>query len=199
MKKSKQSYFVPIVIIIVGFLIFLMICWVAFIDVISNKPQIRQYCAETHVFIDKNSEVFPEIFSKIFTTASTCHGNLQCKQEVSMDLMGRLHGKEDTRYFESTYFLRLASDGMFEKLFLSGDLNRSVPKTRQERNVRALLLGRRDEICDEGWKVDGNELNTGFSGSHMRYLYDMYSEAEIIIPIRSDGKVIGAIVRAWGD
>jgi hypothetical protein len=114
-------------------------------------------------------------------------------------IFSELRGLEGLEYKESTYFIRLKDENTIEKLFLSGKYTTAQSPQAKEKKVLALLKDKRGAICDEGWKIDGNELEEGFSGSRMRYLYDMFSEAEILIPVRHDGRVIGAIVKAWGD
>lgn len=95
------------------------------------------------------------------------------------------------RDFPATYFVRL-QDKELEKLTLSARFTSSPIHFKGEKTVANILRGRGFGRCDQGWKMDQ-------SNSTMRYLYDMHAEAEVILPVRQDGKVLGVVVRAWGD
>lgn len=160
-------------------------------DYISNKPQIRQYCRDTTNFINLNQQSLSQIFGNIFDEAKTCTDE-KCKSKVSDFIMHSLVGKEELTFFPSTYFIRVSNERKIEKLFLGGDYKEKSAETRKEYEVVRLLEGRRNKICDQGWKLDNVT-------SYMKYLYDFPSEAEIIIPVKENGRVIGAIVKTWGD
>ncbi len=168
-----------------------------FLDKLSNKPAIRAYCQETETFIQENASTFPHLFTTWFDEAKNCQGDSTCQEEVQSRIMTSLDGKESLPYFESTYFIRAKSNTEIEKLFLSGEW-KMITVTKDERKVQkvlALLQGRHRKICDQGFKTDGLYPNI----ESMTYLHDIWSEAEIIIPVKEDGKVIGAVVKAWGD
>lgn len=161
------------------------------LDVISNKPAIRHYCAETENFITQNQAHLETLFSTTFDRAQTCT-NIDCIHQNNQEIVNGLEGEENLMYFPSTYFIRLGADNEIQKLFLSGNYKLKKAETWKEDMVVKLLEGKRGRICDQGYKIDVNTTT-------MTYLNDLEAEAEIIIPVKKDGKVVGAVVRWWGD
>lgn len=196
-QKSKSVNRTRIVLAVVSAVVILLLFFA--VDSISNKPAIRAYCQNTQEFIDTNQASLSTLFTTVFDSAKECRGNTKCESEVSSSIFSSLYGLEGLGYKESTYFIRLNDENTIEKLFLSGKYTSVRNPQAKEKKVIALLKNERGAICDEGWKIDGNELEEGFSGSRMRYLYDMFSEAEILIPVLHDDRVIGVVVKAWGD
>lgn len=186
-------------IFVFSLLVVTFFCFSFAVDLLSNKPAIRAYCQNTREFIDTNPESLRLIFTSTFDRAKKCQGNTYCEAQVSESIFSSLHGLEGLEYKESTYFIRLHDGDTIEKLFLSGKYSNTRDSRAKESKVIALLKNTRGAICDDGWKIDANEHEEGLSGSRMRYLYDMFSEAEVIMPVYDGTRVLGAVVKAWGD
>lgn len=138
---------------------------------------------------DENSVNF--IFTALFDKAKDCR-DPECQKRVSDELHQKLIHFKDISYYEGTYFIRLNSSGKIEKLFLNGEWKEESVDTPGEKTVYAFLKNPRGRNYLKGFRI--NEYY-----SNMVYLADLYSEAEIIMPVIIDNKVIGAIVKAYGD
>ena len=158
----------------------------------SNEKWIAEYCKETDEFIALNNDKWRYVFGDFFDEAKSCDNDSGCQERLHDELMVMLQGKEQLGYFPSTYFIRLDPGENIEKMFLSTEYNFTQPATRREKRVVRLLKNRNDRICTQGFKND-------LPFSTMKYLYDLPSEAEIIIPVKDGDQVLGAIVKLWGD
>jgi hypothetical protein len=171
------------------FIITLIIIGFFALDLLSNKPAIREYCKETRVYVSQNQEVFQKITTDIFDHAKSCGNGEQCKKDVYREIYAILPPSfSQLTYPESTYFIRINDQGLIEKMFYSGEYYAKTPETFREKFI-LWRLKRGKGICDLGWK---NDLTT----KTMTYLRDIVAEAEIIIPVGQSG---AAIVRLWGD
>lgn len=191
MKKKPSKHLIALLIF---FLILLVLLFAGLyvLDQLSNKPAIRAYCQETREFAQINQSYLETLFTTTFSQAEQCQGDETCMNQVSQSIFSNLEGKSSLSYFPSTYFLR-ASENSIEKLFLSGKYVKSQVTTPREIKVLRLLQGKRGDICDDGFKFDQA------GPTDMTYLNDYISEAEVIIPVKKDGKVIGAVIKLWGD
>lgn len=124
----------------------------------------------------------------------------RCKEIGNTDTLSNLcgpsfaHRMADLALPERTniYFIQLCDgDRTICKLFKSGDFRITKIQTNREKRVRKLLEGMQTTVTDN-FRI--NEQYTA-----VQYLFDLYSEAEIIVPVISQGKVIGAIVEVYGD
>lgn len=178
----------------VSLAIFLIICFLvvqAVIWVISQKTFIYGYCRQLDSFISTNQTSLETALTTSFDRASKC-SNEECKKKARQELLTTFQESEKMRFYPSSYPIRLNADGNIEKWLWTGEVVTTIPTTRSEKRVAALLAGVGSPICTQGWKIDGTETS-------MRYLKDFHSEAEIIKPIKKDGKIIGAWVVLYGD
>ncbi|MEN8253066.1 MAG: hypothetical protein ABFQ62_01660 [Patescibacteria group bacterium] len=179
---------------IIGLSIFLLTIYLiyqGFLWIISNKFSINAYCSDVKSFIELNNSTFETVFTNSFDVAVACRTE-KCKTQQVNQTMLSLEGSDKLKFYQTSYLIRLNTDGNIEKWFWSGDVKTTIPTTDGEKQVTKLLRGKSSPICTQNWKLDSGE-------THMTYLKDAYSEAEIIIPIKSDRKVIGAFVSRWGD
>jgi hypothetical protein len=173
----------------IPFVIILIIAGFFALDLLSNKPAIREYCRETKNYVSQNPEVFHKITTDIFDQAKSCGNGEECKKEINRAIYNTLPSSfSQLTYPESTYFIRANKEGLIEKLFYSGEYYAKTPETLREKFILS-RLNHSKGICDLGWK---NDLTT----TTMTYLRDIVGEAEIIIPV---GKANAAVVRIWGD
>jgi hypothetical protein len=171
------------------FIIILIITGFFTLDLLSNKPAIRNYCKATREYVSLNSEVFHKITTDIFDHAKSCGNGEQCKKEINRQIYSILPSSfSNLEYPESTYFIRINEQGLIEKMFYSGEYYAKTPETFREKFV-LWRLKQSKGVCDLGWK---NDIST----TSMTYLRDIVAEAEIIIPI---DQTDAAIVRLWGD
>jgi hypothetical protein len=171
------------------FIIFLIIIGFLVLDILSNKPSIRDYCSSTKIVVDTNQDSFAKIVTDIFDQAKSCGNGDSCKTLVSESIFKAMPlAYFDLMYPESTYFIRASNEGLIEKMFLSGEYYAKTPETFREKFV-LWRLNQSKGVCDLGWK---NDIST----TSMTYLRDITAEAEVIVPIR---KTNSAIVRLWGD
>jgi hypothetical protein len=172
----------------------------------ASTRHITVMYEETQAYIERNQTGFDDIMTTGFLEARNCqHQHQACLskfpaesekaliacQELNVcgftnqaTIYKNLFATEDLRDFPSTYFIHLADD-QIEKLFLSGDYEISTARTERENKVLDLL----------------RQQGPSFEGLAVRdhYLNDLYSDAEVIVPVVKDGQVIGAVVRLYGD
>lgn len=185
MNGYKFVLFIPLILLAMGVILFA--------DKISNKPAIREYCNRTEEFITKNQGAMVDILTNQFDYARSCSRNQEnCNGDVSKAVLSQLTGTRDLPYFASTYFIRKGDGDEIEKLFLSGNYEVVKVDNGKTRQVSDVLMGRHSKICDQGFKVD-------IQTTSMTYLHDFPGEAEIIIPVKANDQIIGAVVKTWGD
>lgn len=177
--------------ILIFFAVVLFFLFQLFVGYVSNKIGISGHCAELKDFISLNGRALESVFTNSFDQATTCQTEA-CRLEQITATKLSLRGSHNLTFYESSYFIRLNADKNIEKLFLSGEVKTTIPTTAGEKRVTRLLQGRATPICTQNWKIDA-------SATAMTYLKDGYSEAEIILPVKKLGQVIGAIVMRFGD
>lgn len=158
---------------------------------ISNKAGITAHCAEIETVIADNQSEWQALFSSDFDQAVACRTE-GCTETVLNESARLLRNTDKARFFQTSYFVRLNTDGNIEKWFQSGEVVTTIPTTNGEKKVVRLLEGKSGPICAQNWKVDAGL-------TFMTYLHDGYSEAETIIPVTSGKDVLGAIVSRFGD
>lgn len=173
----------------IPFVIILIIAGFFALDLLSNKPAIREYCKETKDYVAQNPEVFRKIITDIFDQVKTCGNSEKCKRDINRSIYSTLPPSfSQLTYPESTYFIRINKEGLIEKLFYSGEYYAKTPETYREKFIIWQLSHSRG-VCALGWK---NDIST----TTMTYLRDITAEAEVVVPI---GNTHAAIVRLWGD
>ncbi|HLL61222.1 MAG TPA: hypothetical protein VK338_05875 [Candidatus Nitrosocosmicus sp.] len=173
-------------------ILFLGVCvYIAnsFLDQLGKSELHRRY-KKTQLYIEKNHTSFADILTKTFDSASTCTlETYVCQIQNKENIYKYIKNTEELDNFSSTYFIRLSDDNMIEKLFLSGEYKKEKVDTWNERKVARFLKSNKDQLM--GIYIDE-------SYSNMRYLKDLYSEAEVIVPVKVNGKTVGAVVRLHG-
>lgn len=141
--------------------------------------------------ISLNPIGYKELFTEVFDHALECPkiASSKCREEIQRQIMSTLQ-TTDLNFPE--YFVRLTSEGTLQKLFLSGEVLEISANTQGEKRVVSLLLDKEHNLLWNGWRVSESESN-------IKFLNDLYSEAEVIIPVKVHGKIKGAIVYLYGD
>ena len=148
----------------------------------------------TDYVINTNQTKYYELVTSIFDEAKKCN-NLKCRNLISLKINENLKEMKGSSFYEGIYFIRINSDGDLEKMFLHGEFKLEKLDTTGERKVFQFLADNNlDNLYLKGFRVDSIISN-------MHYLNDYYSEAEIIVPIRTydQAKIVGAIVKGYGD
>jgi hypothetical protein len=179
--------------LLVSGLILVLFVFIKIILSSSTTPNMWVVCNEVKTFQKKNLDHLLVVYGFLFEEAKNCHHNEVCEATVSQKILQSFSDSEKVTQFPSTYFIKLSENGVIEKLFLSGRYETDRVDTTEERKALAVLEGKRKEICTEGWRLEDG------TGADMTYLHDIYSEAEAIIPVRIDNKLLGAIVKGYGD
>lgn len=172
-------------------LLFFYLLLHGFLWIISNKGGISTHCAEIKTLISDNQLNWNAFFTVSFDEAVACRTET-CKKVVIERALLSLLNTDKPRFFQTSYFVRLNEDENIEKWFRSGEVITTIPTTQGERKVKRLLEGKSGPICTQNWKLDSGL-------TYMTYLKDGYSEAETIIPVKSEDKILGAVVSRFGD
>jgi hypothetical protein len=172
-------------------LVLFYVLFQGFLWIISNKTGISAHCREIETFITDNQENWHSTFTTSFDEAVACRTDI-CKQNRIGKTLAELRNTHKPRFFQTSYFIRLNSDGNIEKWLRSGEVVTTIPSTGGEKKVVQVLAGESEPICTQNWK-----LSNGLS--YMTYLDDEASEAETILPVMNGSEVLGAIVSRFGD
>lgn len=173
-----------IIFIIIGYCIFYFL---------SNKPSIKQSCKEAKQYISQHQSQLQTLLTQSFDQASKCPENSpECLASNMQELVTQFPDTGELSNYSSTYFIRAEGEEHIAKLFLSGRYQKDPADTVKEKEVMKVLRGEKKEICADGFKSDVNFTT-------MTYLKDFIVEAEIIEPIKDGDKVVGAMVRLYGD
>lgn len=184
---KNRTVFATLFIVLFFYLLFEGALWI-----FSNKGSISLHCDEIRTLISTNQSKWSEIYTTSFDKAVACRTQV-CKETKIQDVLLSLQDSHKPRFFQTSYFIRLNSDGNIEKWFRSGEVVTTIPETRGEQRVVSLLQGKSRPICTQNWKIDGTT-------TRMTYLHDDFSEAETILLVRdADGRILGAIVSRFGD
>lgn len=176
--------------------IFTLLFAVYFIKVedIKINGELDRVAIITDYIINSNQSKYYELTTSTFDEAKNCD-NLKCRSLISLKINESLKEMKNTRFYEGIYFIRINSNGDLEKMFLHGEFKLEKVDTTGEKKVfRFLTKNDLDDLYLKGFRID-----SGISNMH--YLNDYYSEAEIIVPIRTydQAKIVGAIVKGYGD
>lgn len=171
----------------------------------ENGKQVYEVRSEQVLnLMNSHSQFFAEVFDQILPLGLTCRDDRACVSQVrsQIDLLVEKSSTTNSDISKPDYFnqVSLSNDqpfyfvalknGQLVKLFFSGEVKVSPIKTLGEVRVKELLLGERNELYGFQANVDG---------LRMTYLNDFYSEAEVIVPYKRNGEIIGAVVYLHGD
>lgn len=208
------------------FLIFNLMLW------ISGREIYYKRAMQINAAVSVYPDFFSTVFNDIFPFALSCDSYQETSDQESC--VSQTRDKFDTlsagleqkhqntpywnRYglfkpsnYQPMYFIKLLPDGDIAKLFFSGDLKIEKVDTREERMVRDLLQEKRDSLyglyfSEEVLGYDQVNNERHFYDLKPRYLKDLYSKFEVIVPYYqrkgvyySDRELIGAIVWLHGD
>ncbi len=164
------------------------------VEDIKINGELDRVAIITDYIINSNQSKYYELTTSIFDEAKNCD-NLKCRSLISLKINENLKEMKNTRFYEGIYFIRINSDGYLEKMFLHGEYKLEKIDTAGEKKVfRFLTENNLDKLYLKRFRIDS-------TFSNMHYLNDYYSEAEIIVPIRTydQAKIVGAIVKGYGD
>lgn len=161
---------------------------------------------------------FEEIFSKIFSYTLSCSGEPQCisdtrnqldtlsssiiEKNVPVDTKNDRFLGNSSNFKPSNqqpmYFIYLLPDGKIAKLFFSGALIFEPVDTKGEILIKEVLEGKRNGL----YGLQLREEISLFGREQIfktRYLKDLYSQAEVIVPYKVNDEIIGAVVYLHGE
>ncbi len=175
-------------------IVFIAIVFVVKVEDFRLNSELDRVAIITDYVINTNQSKYYELATSIFDEAKNCN-SLKCRNLISLKINENLKDMKGAPFYEGIYLIRISSDGYLEKMFLHGEYKREKIDTAGEKKVfRFLTENNLDKLYLKGFRIDS-------AFSNMHYLNDYYSEAEIIIPIRTydQAKIVGAIVKGYGD
>jgi hypothetical protein len=180
--------------LVILFSLFVGLCFLVFIPILESYPD-HVASFESHYInasenIKKKKPFIDLIFLSYFDEAKICRTDI-CQQEVSKKIHEALKPHLHWKKYEATYFIRLNEKKNIEKLFLHGEWKEEVVDNSQEMKVVSYLNNPNSKEYLKGILIKHFYQN-------MIFLGDFYSEGEIIVPVKKDDKIIGAIVKLYG-
>lgn len=200
MKKKKKINTVKILGIIlagVWMMLFWSLVFVTFMILdVGVFDRVGGFTGQTRrpnvQFVRSHQEQLAYIFLETFSKAEQCNNGLpECKLLLADDIQSVIQTSE-LPSGTSTYFITVDSKGTIRKLFLSGDYTVTTASTVGERKVYNYLLGRRLFLNAFPYKIDSTNTN-------MLFLRDLQAESEVVLRVKKDRKIIGAMVIVHGD
>lgn len=157
------------------------------------SSEIDRVAIITDYVIRENQPKYYNLVTTIFDKAKGCEDE-KCRKDISLIIHNDLVDMKAAPFYEGLYFIRVGEGGSLEKMFLHGEVKVERVDTNGEKKVYRFLQSNTQDLFLKGFRID-------LVVSNMRYLGDFYSEAEIIVPIRTyDGaRVVGAVVKGYGD
>lgn len=188
--KIKFSILIKLVLLVLAITLSVLVLKTN--EVVLNS-EIDRVAVITNYVVLNNHQKYYDIFANIFDEAKLCN-NEKCRSDISLKLHNNLVDMKPTMFYEGMYFIRANKSGKIDKLFLSGEYKEKEIETKLESKVFKFISNNNQDLYLKGIRVDGGYSN-------MKYLKDFYSEAEIVIPVRTydDMRIIGAIVKGYGD
>ncbi len=205
-KKQLTGAFLAISVFLAG---------IIFLGIVFVTWKLWQSGSEVHAFrsaqmqdlMQGNPAFFDTVFEEILTASDDCTlSETECTQQarsqfdaLTLSTATLSSTVQKPNYFSSIslrsdepfYFIALNKEQtQITKLFFSGERKDSPLITRKEKRVAQLLLGKKERLMG---------LQANVEGLRMTYLNDLYSEAEIIVPYKKDGTILGAVVYLHGD
>lgn len=147
----------------------------------KNATMVRTYTEETEDYISRNKEGINTIMTTIFDSALSCpisgeYEKTQACKRVISDAIAKNIDSDITDY-SSIMFARYNSQkGELEVMRLSGDVSNRELSNEHAQELKELLEGNTDSIS---WND---------------YFYELKG-SEVVVPVKSNGETIGAIVR----
>ena len=178
-------------------ILFITIAFVIKVEDFRLNSELDRVAIITDFVINDNPIKYYELVTSIFDESKNCQ-SIKCKDSVSLKIHDNLSNMKSTPFYEGIYFIRVNSNGDLEKMFLHGEFKLEKVDTKGEKKVFQFLTknnyGFASNLYLKGFRIDSVVSN-------MHYLNDYYSEAEIIVPIRTydSMKIVGAIVKGYGD
>lgn len=175
-------------------ILFIAIAFVVKVEDFRLNSELDRVAIITDFVINDNPIKYYELVTSIFDESKNCQ-SIKCKDSVSLKIHDNLSNMKSTPFYEGIYFIRVNNNSEIEKMFLDGSYKLEKVDTNGEKKVFNFLNNYGSlAIYLKGFRIDG-----GISTMH--YLNDFYSEAEIIVPIRTydRAKIVGAIVKGYGD
>jgi hypothetical protein len=167
---------------IISLLIIIGVSVLSTINSSRNREIVHNYTQETNQYILNNAEGLQYIFNNLFSQAEQClkqeEQRSSCQQNVSQEIFNQV--TDNLQDFSSTTFIRLSENNL-QILSLSGSLtNQRDGYNDQEhqrlQQINSLLNG---EVKQIPWQ------------DYFRNL----SGEEVVIPVKINNTIIGAIVR----
>lgn len=190
-------------------LILFLILWllIGFVygNLLENGRQVYESRSnEVNKLISNHPDFFDATFNQIFESTLECDLTpSECKENTRHTFANYLNSSNQLDLInQPIYFIKLLPDRKIAKLFFSGDLIIEAVNTRNERRVGDLLKGERSELYgpyfgSEVFKI-GQKGERQFYDPKPRYLKDLYSQMEVIVPYENDNQISGAIVYLHG-
>ncbi len=176
-------------------ILFIIIAFVVKVEDLRFNSELDREAIVTDYIINSNQSKYYELATSIFDESKACQ-NEKCKNIVSLKIHENLKEMKGTSLYEGIYFIRVNSSGDLEKMFLHGEFKIEKVDTKGEKKVFQFLTKNifANNLYLKGFRIDSVVSN-------MHYLNDYYSEAEIIVPIRTydSMKIVGAVVKGYGD
>ncbi len=156
-----------------------VIGFVFLIRYVYQQQILQAYEKETNIYIQNNRDGLKIVFSKIFDEAEKC-STKECYQKITNEINKTI--SPDLKNFNSVYFIRLKflnNQSVIEEL-VSGSVGNQTTDAGITPNIVPVVKILQGRIAHPiFWKDD----------------LSSYQGKEVVIPVKIDGKVIGAIVR----
>ncbi|MFZ1721936.1 MAG: hypothetical protein WAU07_05530 [Microgenomates group bacterium] len=184
---------------------------------ITGRNVYSMRSIEVQRLYDKYPNDFSTIFTSIIPLAVMCENSGEsCESSIKQKFLALFDtSSEDNAYQVSggesvlnkpMYFIQLQQNREIVKVFFSGNVKVEQIDTRSEMKVRELLQGERETLYGPYFNSEAfltlNEAGGTESNKRIfkpTYLNDLYSQAEVIVPFKHDGKLIGATVWLHGE
>lgn len=194
MKHKLTKLFSILLLVLFIFFSFILVK----VNGISFNSELDRVAVITDYVIQGNQTKYYELVTSIFDEAKRCTDE-KCKKKISLRIHDNLKEMKGTPFYEGVYFIRVNENGDIEKMFLQGEVKVEKVNTKGEQKVVNFLTKNSYSMFANNLYLKGFRIDSGISNMH--YLNDYYSEAEIIVPIRTydNAKIVGAIVKGYGD
>ena len=194
----KKLNLIKVSVIIFVFLASLLLLLIFKLNSVSINTELDRVAVITDYVIQGNQSKYYELATSVFDDAKKCTDD-KCRKLVSLVIHEKLKEMKGTPFYEGIYIIRVNTDGNIEKMFLHGEVKMENVDTKGEKKVFNFITKSNYSIFVNSLYLKGFRIDGGYSNMH--YLNDYYSEAEIIVPIRThdNQKIVGAIVKGYGD
>lgn len=196
-KTTKSKLIKTFMFLLIALSIFFTLFLVK-VNGLSFNSELDRVAIITDYVIQGNQTKYYELVTSIFDDAKKCTDE-KCKKKISLKINENLKEMKGTPFYEGIYFIRINENGDLEKMFLHGEVKVEKVNTKGEQKVVNFLTKNNYSMFVNNLYLKGFRIDSGISNMH--YLNDYYSEAEIIVPIRTydNAKIVGAVVKGYGD